>query len=120
MPAPVFLVHQKKDIRDPLLADLAAAGHEAVGAFDPMTALDTVENDTRIRVLITQVNFGGGTLNGVALARMLRHKRPGIRVVFVGAPEESCYVKGVGVFFPDPPDRQTLIDEVKLLLAVSD
>jgi hypothetical protein len=55
------------------VSTLRAAGFDVAGFGDPMIALDAVESDTRIKVLATRINFGEGRLNGVALARMLRH-----------------------------------------------
>ena len=49
-----------------------------------MSALDAIESDTLLRVLVTRVDFGPGKLNGVALARMIRHKRPSVKTVIVG------------------------------------
>ena len=60
---------------------------DVIGFDNPMAALNAIEDDTRIRVLITRVAFGPGKLNGVALARMVRVKRPGTKVVFVARTE---------------------------------
>jgi hypothetical protein len=48
-----------------------------------MAALDAIEVGSRLRVLVTRVDFGPGKPNGIALARMVRVKRPGTKVVFV-------------------------------------
>jgi hypothetical protein len=53
---------------------------EAAGFHSPMTALIAIERGSHIRVMVTQVDVGG-TLNGNALARLLRLKQPRIRVV---------------------------------------
>ena len=44
-----------------------------------MAALDAIETDSRVRVLVTCVEFRPGKPHGVALARMVRIKRPGTR-----------------------------------------
>jgi len=54
-----------------------------------MTALDAIEDNSRVRLLVTRVDFGEGTLNGVALARMLRVKWPGAKTVYISRPENS-------------------------------
>ena len=87
MPASVIVVHQETDAREQILAALQSAAHPAVGFSDPMAALDHIEEDTRIRVLVTRVDFGQGILNGVALARMARYKRRDVKAVFVGRRE---------------------------------
>ena len=59
-----------------------------------MKTLAAVEADTRVRVLVTRVDFGPGKLNGAALARMLRFKRQAVRSVFVGLPENRVHAEG--------------------------
>lgn len=112
MPAPVLVVHDEIDTRQLILTALQAAGYASVGFSDPMRALETLEADTRVRVLLTRVNFGKGKLNGIALARLVRYKRPSVKVVFVGQPENRCLVDGVGDFLPQPVDLQAVVDAV--------
>ena len=69
---------------------------DVIGFDNPMAALNAIEDDTRIRVLITRVAFGPGKLNGVALARMVRVKRPGTKVVFVARTEHPIR-RGSGI-----------------------
>jgi CheY-like chemotaxis protein len=77
MPAPVLVVFDEEDTRDLAVATLTAAGLIAVGFADPVAALNAVEADSRVRVLVTLVDFGIGKLNGAALARMLKIKKAG-------------------------------------------
>jgi DNA-binding NtrC family response regulator len=117
MPAPVLVVHDESDTREEMLAALRAAGHDSIGYHDPMLALDAIESDTRVRVLVARVDFGPGKLNGDALARMVRHKRPSVKAVFVGRPENGRYVQGAGEFLPHPVDLQALVEAVARHLA---
>ncbi|MGC1411887.1 MAG: hypothetical protein WA864_23410 [Acetobacteraceae bacterium] len=55
---------------------LREAGLEALGFEEPMAALEAIEVSSRVRVLVRRVLFGPGKPNAVALARMLRIKRP--------------------------------------------
>jgi hypothetical protein len=57
-------------------------------------------------VLVTGVDFGDGRLNGVALARMVKVKRPDLQAVFVASLEDHPH--------------QALVDVVRQLLVVSD
>ncbi len=120
MPAPVIVVHPEPDTRDLALVTLRAAGHEVVGFDDPMVTLDTVEYDSRLRVLVTGIDFGDRKLNGVALARMLRYKRPGVRAVFVASGESSGHAEGVGPVLATPLDPQALVNVVGDLLSQRD
>jgi DNA-binding NtrC family response regulator len=120
MSATVLVVHSETDACELMVSALRAAGFEVVGFSDPMRALDAVESDSRIRVLVTRINFGEGRLNGIALARMLRHNiGRRIKVVFVGRSENRRYVDdGECEFIPHPIDPKALVDAVGRALAV--
>jgi hypothetical protein len=75
------------EARDLAVTALRAAFVEAIGFHDPIAALDAMEADSRVRVLVTRVEFAPGKPHGVALARMVRIKRPGTRVVFIARAE---------------------------------
>jgi hypothetical protein len=80
MPAPVVVAHDDEATCKLVVAALIAAGLTAVGFHDLMAPLDAVEEDSRVRVLVTRIDFGAGKLNGVAFARMLKLKRPDVRL----------------------------------------
>jgi DNA-binding NtrC family response regulator len=100
LPAAVVVVHDERNTRDLVVVALRAAFLDAVGFEDPMAALDAIEVGSRLRVLVTRVDFGPGKPNGIALARMVRVKRPGIKVVFVAREEYAAHAEGLGVFLP--------------------
>jgi CheY-like chemotaxis protein len=76
MPAAVLVVHDERNTRELAVSALRAAFLEAVGFADPMAALDAIQASSHVRVLVTRVMFGPDKLNGIALARMVRVKRP--------------------------------------------
>lgn len=117
MPAPVLIAHQESNTREMLLSAVRADGHEAVGFGDPLKALGALEADSRVRVLVTCVDFEPGKLNGVALANMLRNKRHAVKVVFVDQPENERYTHGVGEFIRHPVEPQAVAAAVDRLLA---
>jgi CheY-like chemotaxis protein len=89
VPAPVLVVHDDAETRDVALAALRSAGLEAVALADPMVALDAIEADSRVRVLVTSTTFPAGKPNGVALGRMLKAKRHPLKVAFIASLEED-------------------------------
>jgi DNA-binding NtrC family response regulator len=117
MPAPVVVVHDEALTRDLALSTLRAAGFDTVAFRDPMTALDAVEADGRARVLVTKVDFGSGVLNGVALARMLKHKRKGIEAIFLATPETRSHAEDEGQILLLPLQPQALAEAVGRILA---
>ena len=112
MPALVLVAPDDKATRELAVAALIAAGLAAVGFHDPMAALDAVEDNSRVRVRVARVDFGAGKLNGVALARMLKLKRPDIKVLFLALPENREYEEGVGELLPMPLVPYRLVDTV--------
>ena len=121
MPAAVLVVHDERNTRELAMSALRAAFLEAGGFEDPIAALDAIEADPRVRVLVTRVGaFGPGKPNGVALARMVRVKRPDIKVVFVAREENAPHTEGLGVFLRRPLNPDILVATVGGLLVVRD
>jgi DNA-binding NtrC family response regulator len=116
MPAAVLVVHDERNTRELAVASLRDAFLEVVGFDDPLMALDAIEASSRVRVLVTRMAFGAGKLNGVALSRMVRMKRPGTKVVFVARAENAPHAEGLGVVLPGPLDPDLLVATVSRLL----
>lgn len=118
MPTTVLVVHSEADALDMMVSAIRTAGYDVAGFSDPLAALDAIEGDSRVRVLVTQIDFGPGKLNGVALARMLRHNLlRDIGVVFVGGSEtEHLLDVGAGEFVRHPVDASALVSAVGRIL----
>jgi len=119
MPAPVVVVHQQLDTRRMLISTVRDAGYEVAGFADPIKALDAIETGSRARVLVTRLDFGPGKLNGIALARMIRHKGLDVQVVFVGRADKARYLDSTEAFVPHPVDLNAVADAVRRALAAS-
>lgn len=104
MPAQVVLVHQDSAVLNALTNSLRANGYTVQPFTDPMEALTALEQAKRVQLLVTCVQFPSGTPNGQALARMARHKRPGIKCIFLTQPGESEHVADLGDSLPMPVD----------------
>ena len=120
MPAQVLVVHNAQNLRDLAVVVLREAFIEVIGFADPIVALDAMEAGSRVRVLVTRVDFGPGKPNGIALARMVRVKQPGTKVVFVAREEYAHHAEGLGAFLPMPLDPALLVATVTRLLADPD
>jgi DNA-binding NtrC family response regulator len=120
MPAPVLVVHDDPNTRDLALSTLRAAGHEVVAFADPIVALIAIEADSRVRVLVTSMTFPAGKPNGVSLGRMVRVKRPGIKVVYIAALEDHPFTEAAGEALALALDPQALVDAVDRLLTPHD
>jgi DNA-binding NtrC family response regulator len=120
MPATVLVVHDDQDVRELAVAALRGASLEVAGFADPMVALNAIAVSSRVRVLVTRVLFGLGKPHGVALALMVRTKRPGTKVVFIALKETEPYAEGLGVFLPMPLNPDILVATVSSLLKSPD
>ena len=67
-------------------------------------------------ILITRITYRPGKPNGVALARMIRVKRPGMKIIFLARPENEAHTEGLGVFLRSPLDEDALVATVGRLL----
>jgi len=117
MPAAVVVVHDEQDVRELAVAALRTAFLEVVGFADPMTALAAIEATSHVRVLVTRAVFEPGKPHGIALARMIRVRRPGTKVVFVAREENAPHTEGLGVFLPRPLNPGILVATVSRLLS---
>ncbi len=117
MPARVLLVLSEKGVGHQAAATFVAAGYDALVLPHSMAALTALEGASRIELLVTCADFGPGQPNGIALTRMARHKRPGIRVLFIGEPGLEHYMDGLGAFLASPVDAQQIAKKaIELLL----
>jgi DNA-binding NtrC family response regulator len=115
MTARIFIVHDDSAFSKDVRSALEATGHTVAAFDDPMVALDALE-ERRIELLITRVNFGPGKLNGIALARMLRLKRPDVRVIFTAVPEHGHHAWGLGEFLAAPIRVDDVVEMTERLL----
>jgi DNA-binding NtrC family response regulator len=102
MPARVVVVLDEIATSQAAVAAFNEAGYEAVVLADSMVALDALESAERIELLITCLHFSAGKPNGIALSRMAKIKRPGIKVIFVGSDELASHAAGLGEFMSTP------------------
>jgi len=116
MPAQVVVVYSEPGFRDALVAALRLRGHEVAAFVDPMDAWDAFDAPQRIEVLVTDVQFLPGKSNGIALARMIRMRRPDTRILFTALPEFARQALGLGEFMQMPVGVSEVVDTVVRML----
>ena len=116
MPTTAIVVHDDDETRELATNALRDAGYEVTAFDSPMQVLVAMDCHTWIRVLVTRVDFGRGKLNGASLARMVRHKQPAARVVFVAQERNREHTADLGEFLSAPLDPKALVDVVGRLL----
>jgi DNA-binding NtrC family response regulator len=120
MPARVVIVHDDPAFLDPAVAALRLAGYDVAAFSDSMAAISALEAIEKTELLITRVHFPAKTPNGVALARMARHKRREIKVLFAAHPNSEKYVGDLGEFLPTPVEVSQLVRTVSRMIEPGD
>lgn len=116
MPAPVVVVLLDEEFSHVAAEGLRKMGYETICLFDLMVALDALEKASRIELLVTGLDFGPRRPNGIALARMARLKRPGIKVLFIGPGNLAHHANELGEFLALPVTAEEIIEQATLLL----
>lgn len=102
MPARIVIVLDEPGFAERTASSLRHAGCDATPMPDPHVALEALENARQIDLLVTCVDHGPGKPNGVSLALMARRRRPGLKVIFVGAENCAPFTEGLGAFMLSP------------------
>jgi DNA-binding NtrC family response regulator len=116
MPARIVMAHDDEAFVIAAAAALRSAGYSIVTFADSMLALEALLGAQSVELLITRIAFARGKPNGVALARMGRAKRSGMKVVFTALVEYAKIAEGLGAFLPLPVEVSDLVATVARLL----
>jgi CheY-like chemotaxis protein len=90
---------------------LESAGYEAIPAGSAEEALAVLEHRDDIDLMVTDINLPGD-MNGIALAALVRDRRPEIDIVVVTgySPPTSDELPTGSLFVPKPYNAQKMID----------
>lgn len=113
----ILLVDDEEAFRYSSSKALRGAGFDVTEVPDHRGALEELSSDRQIDLLVTDVVIPN-SVNGFALARMARMRRPGLKVVYVTAydvPTEEAD----GTVFRKPVESDELVAEVRRLLAAA-
>jgi CheY-like chemotaxis protein len=77
----ILVVEDEPDVRVFTRDTLRGLGYDVREAGDGQAALDIIEREPQLRLLLTDIGLPGG-LDGRALADELRRRRPGLKVLF--------------------------------------
>lgn len=99
MPARIVIVHDDPALTGPLVKSL---GPDTVLFTDPMQGLAVLKGARTVEFLICRVQFEDRQPLGLSLARVVRHVRPDVRIIFTGEPDHRHLVRGLGEFVPEP------------------
>jgi DNA-binding response OmpR family regulator len=114
--ARIILVHDERELAEASLTEFRQAGYDVV-ALDSLAAIDKLGSSEHFDLVITRARLPEGTPNGAALARMARHKQPGIKVQFVSYPDVREHIEDLGEILERPLTPGSLIAAVEEVLS---
>lgn len=113
----ILVVDDDEAFRDAMAKLLRAAGYQVCTAPDHRLALEILERNDPIDVLILDVVMPD-RVNGFALARMARLRRPGLKVIYItGFDIPSASNEALGPIIRKPLDNDQLLNELAGLLS---
>lgn len=118
MPARIVLVESDAEFVEQASTALEANGYSVAAYLESLRAIEALDHARQVQVLVTEVLFPPGQPNGLSLALMAIHKKPGVRVIFMGPPELQHHTTGVGKFLPAPVSVPQLLSEVRRISKV--
>ena len=87
----VLVVEDESTIRELIAEELQEAGYRIIAVGDGLAALNVLQSDERVDLLLTDVGLPGG-LNGRQVADAGRVTRPGLQVLFITGYAENAAV----------------------------
>jgi len=98
---------------------LRRAGYDVTAAGDFRLALDTLEADQPLDLLVVDIVMPG-SVNGLALSRMARLRRQGLKVIYMtGFNIPGAEREALGPILRKPVDEAELLAEVEQALAAA-
>ncbi|HUB48387.1 MAG TPA: response regulator [Acetobacteraceae bacterium] len=98
---------------------LRGAGYDVTAAMDFRLALDTLEADQPLDLLLVDIVMPG-SVNGLALSRMARMRRQGLKVIYLtGFSIPGAEREALGPILRKPVDEAELLAEVEKALATA-
>jgi DNA-binding NtrC family response regulator len=115
--ARILVVDDDKICGDSTARVLRAAGFEVCLAPDHRLALEDLESTRPVDLLITDIVMPD-RVNGVALSRMARMRRPELKVIYLTAYDiPGVEDDAIGSVLRKPVDEDRLVAEVRRVLA---
>jgi CheY-like chemotaxis protein len=115
----ILVVDDDHVFGDAAARTLRTAGFEVSLAPDYRVALEVLESARTINLLITDIVMPEG-VNGIALSRMARMRRPDLKVIYLtGYDIPGVEDEGIGAVLRKPIDDSCLLEEVRRVLATT-
>ena len=111
-PSVILLVEDDPDFSEVCALVLRSGGYEVLSAPDHRLALDILESDQPVDLLLTDLTMPGRA-NGMALARMARLRRPRLGILYLtGQSADDVASEALGPILQKPVANERLLAEV--------
>jgi len=112
---PTILVAEDEVLVRMMIADeLRASGFRVVEASNADEALVVLQSSCSVDLVLTDIRMPG-SMDGLALAQLVRSKWPGIKVIFAsGQPRQPDMV--ADAFFSKPYQPERVVDRIREIL----
>jgi CheY-like chemotaxis protein len=113
----ILLVEDDQAFGEALGRILRRAGFDVAVACDFRTALEVLDSERRVDLLLTDIVMPG-SVNGIALSRMARLRRRDLKVVYLtGYNVPGVELEASGPILRKPIDDDVLVGEIERALA---
>jgi DNA-binding NtrC family response regulator len=113
----ILLVDDDEVFRDATATLLRSVGHQVHTAPDHRLALEILERSDPVDLLILDIVMPD-RVNGFALARMARLRRPELKVIYIsGFDIPGAATEALGPIIRKPLDVDQLLDQIARILA---
>jgi CheY-like chemotaxis protein len=89
--ATILVVDDDLDVLDTVTAIIRSGGHKVVKAASGNDALDFLDSDFPLDLLVTDIVMPG--MNGLSLARLVHNRRPSVRILYISGWSDSPEVR---------------------------
>ena len=89
--ATILVVDDDLDVLDTVTAIIRSGGHKVAQAASGSDALDFLDSDFPIDLLVTDIVMPG--MDGLSLARLVHSRRPSVKILYLSGWSESPEVK---------------------------
>ena len=115
--ARILVVEDDRTLGEALCQVLCHHGYAATAATDFRTALDVLEGEDDVHLMLVDIVMPG-SVNGIALSRMARLRRRDLKVIYLtGYNIPGIEDEALGPILRKPIDNQALIEEIARVLA---
>jgi DNA-binding NtrC family response regulator len=118
--ASILVIEDDEAFRRVVVAILERGGFKVIATRDFAAAIEVIESDARIDLLLTDVGMPAGTPHGLSIAQMAKTRRPRLKVVYMSGSYDAQQIGAMldGAMFLSKPFRpEQLIQLVETALS---